>query len=140
MFLKIPHRANDSFISFYITELGGNKSQIRIAWFVAVTSEAVIFATSHFWFKRFNEIVSILIAEILYSLRWLVLAYVGGTNSSHFDASTSRRYFWRLLRICFSLCDEVGSGKFAGDWSFTVYLSIFWIVWYIRFIGWRYDF
>ena len=84
MFLTIPHRANDSFIGIYITELGGNESQIGIAWFVAVASEAVIFATSHFWFKRFNEIVFILIAGILYSLRWLVLAYVGGPVAAIF--------------------------------------------------------
>ena len=82
MFLTIPHRANDSFIGIYITELGGNESQIGIAWFVAVASEAIIFATSHFWFKRFNEITFIFIAGILYSLRWFVLAYVGGPGAT----------------------------------------------------------
>ncbi|WP_347552025.1 MFS transporter [Pseudalkalibacillus hwajinpoensis] len=78
MFLTIPHRANDSFIGIYLTELGGNESQIGLAWFVAVASEAVIFATSQYWYKRFNEITFILIAGLLYSVRWIVLAYAGG--------------------------------------------------------------
>ncbi|TKD68843.1 MFS transporter [Pseudalkalibacillus hwajinpoensis] len=78
MFLTIPHRANDSFIGIYLTELGGNESQIGIAWFVAVASEAVIFATSHYWFRKYNEIVFIFIAGLIYALRWIILAYVSG--------------------------------------------------------------
>lgn len=78
MFLTIPHRANDSFIGIYLTELGGNESQIGFAWFVAVASEAVIFATSQYWFRRYNEVVFILIAGLLYTLRWIILAYVTG--------------------------------------------------------------
>ncbi|MCA0173293.1 MFS transporter [Bacillus sp. RAR_GA_16] len=78
LFLTIPHRANDSFIGLYVTELGGNESQIGLAWFVAVASEAVIFATSHYWFKRFNEIVFILLAGLVYAVRWFGLAYMGG--------------------------------------------------------------
>ncbi|WP_165999926.1 MFS transporter [Bacillus sp. Cs-700] len=78
LFLTIPHRANDSFIGLYLTELGGNESQIGLAWFVAVSSEAVIFATSHYWFRRFNEIVFIMIAGVIYAVRWFGLAYIGG--------------------------------------------------------------
>ncbi|WP_226659668.1 MFS transporter [Guptibacillus hwajinpoensis] len=78
LFLTIPHRANDSFIGLYLTELGGNESQIGLAWFVAVASEAIIFATSHYWFKRFNEIVFIIIAGLIYAVRWFGLAYMGG--------------------------------------------------------------
>ncbi|WLR58635.1 MFS transporter [Guptibacillus hwajinpoensis] len=82
MFLTIPHRANDSFIGIYITDLGGNESQIGLAWFVAVASEALIFATSHLWFRRFNEVVFILIAGLIYAVRWLGLAYVGGPQAA----------------------------------------------------------
>ncbi|MGG1687956.1 MFS transporter [Pseudalkalibacillus sp. NRS-1564] len=82
MFLTIPHRANDSFIGIYITDLGGNESQIGLAWFVAVASEALIFATSHFWFRRFNEVVFILIAGMIYAVRWIGLAYVGGPQAA----------------------------------------------------------
>ncbi|TLS38366.1 MFS transporter [Pseudalkalibacillus caeni] len=76
MFLTVTHRANDSYIGLYIKELGGNESMIGLAWFIAVGSEAIVFMTSNLWFKKFNEITFILLAGILYAVRWILYSFI----------------------------------------------------------------
>jgi len=72
MFITITHRANDSFIGIYITELGGNESLVGFAWFIGVISEAAVFAFAGFWFRKFNPITFVIFASILYTVRWLI--------------------------------------------------------------------
>lgn len=80
MFIAIGHRANDSFMGIYITDLGGSEGLVGFAWFIGVISEAVIFASAGFWFRRFHPITFIVIAGSLYSLRW----FIYGTATSPF--------------------------------------------------------
>ncbi|MEI3606209.1 MFS transporter [Pseudogracilibacillus sp. SE30717A] len=80
MFIAIGHRANDSFMGIYITDLGGSEGLVGFAWFIGVISEAVIFASAGFWFRRFHPISFIVIAGSLYSLRW----FIYGTATSPF--------------------------------------------------------
>ena len=40
--ISIGHRANDSFMGIYITELGGNEGLVGLAWFIGVISEDAI--------------------------------------------------------------------------------------------------
>ncbi|GAB7386473.1 major facilitator superfamily domain-containing protein 6 [Bacillaceae bacterium] len=75
LFVTIPHRTNDSFLGIYLLELGANETLIGWAWFVAVLSEAFVFATSAFWFRRFHELTFILLASILYGVRWLLFSH-----------------------------------------------------------------
>jgi PPP family 3-phenylpropionic acid transporter len=75
-FITITHRANDSFIGLYITELGGTESLIGWSWFVAVASEAVVFATSAIWFRKFHEVTFIIIAGLIYGVRWLIFSII----------------------------------------------------------------
>lgn len=72
MFITIAHRANDSFIGIYITELGGSEGLVGIAWFVGVVSEAVVLAFAGFWFRKFHPVIFIIIASILYCIRWFL--------------------------------------------------------------------
>ncbi|MFC4766189.1 MFS transporter [Effusibacillus consociatus] len=72
MFFSIGHRTNDSFLGLYISKLGGGESLIGLAWFVAVLSEALAFATSRFWFRRYSELTFIIIAGVIYTIRWLL--------------------------------------------------------------------
>lgn len=72
MFISIGHRANDSFMGIYITELGGNESLVGLAWFVGVISEGAIFAFAGFWFRKYHPITFIVFAALLYSLRWFI--------------------------------------------------------------------
>lgn len=76
MFISISHRANDSFIGLYIGQLGGNESLIGLAWFVGVASEACVFALAPFWFRKFRSLVFIMLAGLLYSLRFFIYGIV----------------------------------------------------------------
>ncbi|GGH84430.1 PPP family 3-phenylpropionic acid transporter [Pullulanibacillus pueri] len=77
VFVTITHRANDSFISLYLTELGGGEGLIGWAWFVGVASEATVFALGTLWFRRFHELFFISAAALLYSIRWFIYSLVG---------------------------------------------------------------
>ncbi|MGM8212092.1 MFS transporter [Virgibacillus sp. W0430] len=76
MLITISHRANDSFIGLYITQLGGAEGLVGIAWFVGVASEAAVFATAGFWFRKYHPFVFIVLAGVLYTLRWFLYAAV----------------------------------------------------------------
>ncbi|WP_163538509.1 MFS transporter [Gracilibacillus sp. YIM 98692] len=73
-FITISHRANDSFIGIYIASLGGGEDLVGIAWFAGVASEAIIFATAGYWFKKFHPLIFIIGAGLLYSIRWYFYA------------------------------------------------------------------
>ncbi|WP_257008166.1 MFS transporter [Bacillus sp. FJAT-45350] len=79
--VSITHRANDSYLGIYVTELGGKESLIGWAWFIGVTSEALIFATTALWFRRFHPLTFIIIAGLLYSLRWFLMGMAVGPAS-----------------------------------------------------------
>lgn len=76
MFISISHRANDSFIGLYIEQLGGDESLIGLAWFVGVVSEACVFALAPFWFRKFQTRLFIILAGLLYTLRFLIYGFV----------------------------------------------------------------
>ncbi|MBP1948259.1 MFS transporter [Virgibacillus litoralis] len=76
MFLTISHRANDSFIGLYITELGGGEGLVGIAWFIGVASEAAVFALAGRWFRKYHTLLFIIFAGTIYSLRWFLYAAV----------------------------------------------------------------
>lgn len=77
MFITISHRANDSFMGLYITQLGGSEGLVGLAWFIGVASEAAVFAFAGFWFRKYHAFIFIIIAGILYSIRWFAFAGVG---------------------------------------------------------------
>ena len=72
MFVTIAHRANDSYIGIYIQALGGTESLVGLAWFVGLVSEAIIFATAHYWFRNYHTFIFILIASFIYIIRWFI--------------------------------------------------------------------
>jgi MFS transporter, PPP family, 3-phenylpropionic acid transporter len=74
MFITITHRTNDSYVGLYVVELGGKESLIGWAWFVGVASEALIFALSAMWFRHFHALTFIIIAGVLYTLRWFLFS------------------------------------------------------------------
>lgn len=78
IFVCVSHRANDSFVGLYIAELGGIESYVGLAWFVGVASEALVFATAGFWFRKFHPMVFVIIAAMIYTIRWFLFA---GANS-----------------------------------------------------------
>lgn len=74
MFITITHRANDSFIGLFITSLGGSESLVGLGWFIALVSEALIFAFAYKWFKKDKALQFIILASLLYTLRWVLFA------------------------------------------------------------------
>ncbi|MDG5789927.1 MFS transporter [Evansella sp. AB-P1] len=75
MVIGLTHRINDSFIGLYIIELGGNESYIGISWAFAIVTEALMFAFSVYWFRRFHPLTLINIAAFLYFVRWLLMSF-----------------------------------------------------------------
>lgn len=76
MFITISHRANDSFIGLYITQLGGSERLVGVAWFIGVISEAAVFAFAGFWFRKYHSFVFVIVAGALYTFRWFAYAAV----------------------------------------------------------------
>ncbi|MCD8509511.1 MAG: MFS transporter [Bacillus sp. (in: Bacteria)] len=76
MAISLTHRMNDSFLGLYIVELGGNESYIGLAWFIGVVAEAVVFAFSYYWLRKFHPLTLINIAAMIYFLRWLLMTFV----------------------------------------------------------------
>lgn len=72
MFITVTHRASDSYIGIYIVELGGTERLIGWSWFIAVMSEALVFGTAVYWFRKFNPLFFIIIAAVLYAIRWFI--------------------------------------------------------------------
>ncbi|MBM7094323.1 MFS transporter [Bacillus sp. H-16] len=76
--ISLTHRMNDTFLGLYIVELGGNEAIIGTAWFIGVITEAVVFAASAWWLRRFHPLTFITFAAVLYVLRWLLMGSVSG--------------------------------------------------------------
>ncbi|MFU0789057.1 MFS transporter [Cerasibacillus sp. JNUCC 74] len=81
MFLSVTHRANDSFIGLYVEQLGGSEGLVGVAWFVGVVTEAIVFATAGYWFRKYHPLVFVIVAGILYSIRWFI--YGSATSPWH---------------------------------------------------------
>ncbi|UCZ51579.1 MFS transporter [Bacillus shivajii] len=73
--ISLTHRMNDSFLGLYIVELGGDESHIGLAWFIGVTAEAVVFALSVYWFRKYHALTFITVAGFLYAIRWLLMSF-----------------------------------------------------------------
>ncbi|WP_186578586.1 MFS transporter [Aquibacillus kalidii] len=76
MFITITHRANDSFLGIYIDHLGGSESLIGFAWFAGVAGEAIIFATAGKWFRKYHPLIFIIVAGLLFAVRWSIYAVI----------------------------------------------------------------
>ncbi|NIK13018.1 MFS transporter [Alkalibacillus almallahensis] len=76
MFITITHRTSDSYIGIYIAELGGTESLVGISWFVGVISEAAIFATAGYWFRKYKTLFFIIAAGLLYTIRWFLFGII----------------------------------------------------------------
>ncbi|MCJ8007559.1 MFS transporter [Lederbergia wuyishanensis] len=75
-FIFLTHRINDSFISLYLFEIGGNEMLVGWLWFIGVLSEAILFITSFIWFRSKNPIIYIIIAGFLFTIRWTMVGFI----------------------------------------------------------------
>jgi len=73
---SIPARMNDTFLGVYIRELGGSTGLIGQAWFLAGSSEIVVFALSFWWLRKGKELLIITIATTFYFIRFFLSAWI----------------------------------------------------------------
>lgn len=73
---SIPARMNDTFLGVYITELGGSTGLVGQAWFLAGSSEIVVFALSFWWLRKGKELLIITIATTFYFIRFFLSAWI----------------------------------------------------------------
>lgn len=74
--VSLPHRINDSFLSLYIKEVGGNDSLAGLAWFIAALFEALVFSFSQRWMKSGKENQLIVFAILVYAMRWGLNSFI----------------------------------------------------------------
>ncbi|MBS4178243.1 MFS transporter [Lederbergia citrea] len=75
-FISMTHRVNDSFISLYLFSIGGNEMLVGWLWFLGVLSEAVLFFFSGIWFNSKHPIKYIILAGFIYTVRWVMIAFI----------------------------------------------------------------
>ena len=75
-FISLTHRMNDSFISLYLFDIGGDETLVGWLWFMAVASEAIMFFTATLWFRPQKPIHYIILAGFLYMGRWIVIGFI----------------------------------------------------------------
>jgi oligosaccharide:H+ symporter len=74
MLISITHRTNDFFLGFYLKELGGSETTVGISMFIGVSTEVAIMATAFYWFRKYHETIFIIIAGIIYTVRWILMS------------------------------------------------------------------
>lgn len=72
--LMVTNAANDYFMGLYIVRLGGSERWVGLAWFIGVMSEATIYATARYWFRKYHPLIFVILAGILFSVRWFLYA------------------------------------------------------------------
>jgi len=73
---SIPARMNDTFLGVYILELGGSTALVGQAWFLAGSSEIIVFALSFWWLRKGKELLIITIATTFYFIRFFLSAWI----------------------------------------------------------------
>ena len=73
---SIPARMNDTFLGVYIRELGGSTALVGQAWFLAGSSEIVVFALSFWWLRKGKELMIITFATAFYFIRFFTSAWI----------------------------------------------------------------
>jgi PPP family 3-phenylpropionic acid transporter len=76
LFISVSHRANDIYLGLYIVDLGGPEAMIGWAWFIGVATEALVFATSTIWFRKWSSLAFIVLAGVIYTIRWFLMGFV----------------------------------------------------------------
>ncbi|TQR16185.1 MFS transporter [Psychrobacillus soli] len=73
---SVPARMNDTFLGIHMLALGGDTTLVGITFFIAATSEIVIFALSFWWLRKGKELEMITIATFFYFIRFIASAFV----------------------------------------------------------------
>ncbi|MFC0471831.1 MFS transporter [Halalkalibacter kiskunsagensis] len=75
IFISVSHRTNDIYLGLYVVELGGPEAMIGWAWFIGVAAEALVFATTAYWYKKWSPLSFVIFAGVLYVFRWMLMGF-----------------------------------------------------------------
>lgn len=73
---SVPARMNDTYLGVYIRELGGSPELVGQAWFLAASSEIVVFALSFWWLRKGKELIIISFSGAFYFIRFFLTAWI----------------------------------------------------------------
>lgn len=122
--ISLTHRINDSFIGLYIVELGGNESVIGMAWFIGVFTEALVFATSIYWMRRFHPLTLIVIAAGIYVLRWCLMWFAPDANFILFFQATHGLAFGIFYLTAFQFVSRLVPSELEST-GHLLFISVF---------------
>lgn len=74
--LSVPHRMNDALFGLYLQDLKAHHWMISFAWALAAGSEIPTFALLTRYIQRYHELALLGIVSFLYTIRWLIYAFV----------------------------------------------------------------
>ncbi|WP_100407920.1 MFS transporter [Bacillus solitudinis] len=75
MIIFTPHKMNDSLFTIYLADLGANEQQIGLSWMLATFSSVPLFSLTGVLLKRYSELVLMLVASCLFSVRWFLYGF-----------------------------------------------------------------
>jgi len=75
-FMMIPHRMHDGLFVLYLKDLGATDAMVGWAWAIAAGSEIPTFALLGRYMHRFHELALLAIVSALYTVRWILYAWV----------------------------------------------------------------
>ncbi|WP_136607212.1 MFS transporter [Paenibacillus dokdonensis] len=76
MLVSVPNSMNNTFMSLYITELGGSKTMVGLAVFLSSFLEVAVLLLFHRYLKRsLSTLIGCLtLVSVLFCVRWLLMA------------------------------------------------------------------
>ncbi|WJH34538.1 MFS transporter [Paenibacillus sp. CC-CFT747] len=74
--ITIPHRMNDALFGLYLQSLGASPGMISLAWALAAAGEIPTFALLGRYMNRYHELAVLGLVSVLYTIRWLLYAYI----------------------------------------------------------------
>lgn len=126
LLVAIPNVMNTTFISIYVSELGGSKVDIGWAFFLAAIGEIPVFLLLDRFFKRTPRVMILLliVSSLLYALRWVLMGIavypyqIGLIQILH--SVTFGIYFYTATQFCAFLIPDTyraaGQSVYAMTW------------------------
>ncbi len=76
LLIGIPHRMNDTLLGIHMTDLGATHAMVGWAWALAAISEVPTFVLLSRYLHRYHELAMLSIVSFIYTVRWLVFAFI----------------------------------------------------------------
>lgn len=83
LLVMVPYNAYTAFFGWHMQLLGATRYGIGIGWLIAAMSEIPVFGLGRMWLKKFNPKQLILMAAVVFALRWF--AYAGISDYRFID-------------------------------------------------------